>query len=83
MAQQMDRKTQLQSASAISLPDVQTVDTRPLIVSPGMTKTGVAPVFLMSSCAISHTELHCLLSNVVMTVRKLKVVSCLSLYVFM
>ena len=70
MAQQMDRNAILQSASAVSLLDVQTVDTHPLIVSHRMTKAAVAPVFLINSRAICHIELHCLLCNVVITALK-------------
>jgi hypothetical protein len=66
MAQQMDRKAQLQSASAISLLDVQTVETHPLIVT-WDDKTSVAPIFLITSCTICHIEVHCLLRYIVRT----------------
>jgi len=65
--QQMERKAQLQSVPTISLLDVQTVDTHPLIVSPGMNKTAVAPVFLITRCAICHVQLQCLLRYIVRT----------------
>jgi len=79
--------TYIQSASSFSLLDVQTVDNHPLIVSPGMKKTAVDPVFLITSCAICHVQLHCLLCTVVRTDQKLNVVSfcsfsfCLCIYV--
>jgi len=87
MAQYMDHKSQQLSASALSLLDIQSVDTHPLIVSPGMNKTAVAPVFLITSCAICHVQLHHLLCTVVRTDQKLNVVSfhtlsfCLCIYV--
>ena len=65
MAQQMDCNAILHSASALSLLDVKTVDTHPLIVSHRMNKTADAPVFLINRSAIYHIELHCLLCNVV------------------
>ena len=75
MVHQKDRNAQLQSASAVSLLDVQAVDSHLLIVPPGMTKAVVAPAFLITSCAICHIELHCLLFYVVRTGHKLKFVS--------
>jgi len=82
----MDRNAILQSASALSLLDVQTVDTHPLIVSHRMTKTAVAPVFLITSSAIYHIELHCLLCNVVITALKTLTMFhftlCFSVYLF-
>jgi len=38
MVEQIDRKIQIQSTTAVSLLDVQRVDIHPLIVSPGMAK---------------------------------------------
>jgi len=63
--QQREGKAQLHLASTISLLDVQTVDTHPLIVSPGMNKTAVAPVLLITRCAICHVQLLCLLRYIV------------------
>ena len=75
----MARQEQIQSVPTISLLDVQTVDCHPLIVSPGTNKTAVAPVFLITSCAICHVQLHCLLCTVVRTDQKLYFVSFCSL----
>ena len=44
----------LQSASAVSLLDVQTADIYPLIVSPEMTKTDVATLRLITTCANTY-----------------------------
>jgi len=75
MVQQADSKKQIQSASAISLLDVQKVDSHLLIVSPRMTKAGVDQVLLIISCAISHIELRCLMCYSVRKCQKLNVVS--------
>ena len=66
VAQQMDRKAQLQSVSAIPLLDVQKVDTHTLIVT-WDDKTSVAPVFLITRWAICHALLYCKLRYIVRT----------------
>ena len=81
---QREGNSQLQLASVVSLLDVQSVDTNPLIVSTGMNKTAVAPVFLITSCAICHVQLHCLLRYIERTGKSLMLFHfslCLSVYV--